>query len=138
VPWQGIGAFDASKLDAYEGGDLNRLGRHDEAAKVLDAALAGFGPTMRRHRCTALIDRAEVRLARGTVDGACTDASEALQILADTQHMESLRRVEKLSRAALATRADCARKLIRQVLATKSENPGIAEGVAWSRPDREG
>ena len=44
VPWQGIGAFDAIKLDAYEGGDLNRLGRHDEAAKVLDAALAGFGP----------------------------------------------------------------------------------------------
>src|SRR5438105_3699668 len=71
-----------------------------EAAQVLDAALAGFGPTMRRHRCTALIDRAEVSLAMGTVDGACADASEALEISADTQHVESLRRVEKLSRAA--------------------------------------
>jgi tetratricopeptide (TPR) repeat protein len=130
VPWQGIGAFDAAKLDAYEGGDLNRLGRHDEAAKVLDAALTRFGPTMRRHRCTALIDRAEVRLAIGTVDGACADASEALQISADTQHVESLRRVEKLSRAALATRADCARRLFHQVLESKSETSAALEGDA--------
>ena len=138
MPWQGIGAFDATKLDAYESGDLNRLGRHDEALKVLDAALAGFGPTMRRHRCTALIDRAEVRLATGTIDGACAGASEALQISADTQHVESLRRVEKLSRAALGTRADCARRLFHQVLTTKSENSTILEGVAWTRSDREG
>ncbi|MGH3978788.1 MAG: hypothetical protein ACRDRZ_07280 [Pseudonocardiaceae bacterium] len=76
----------------------------------------------RRQRCTALIDRAESRLATGAIDGACADASEALQISADTQHVESLRRVEKLSRTALATRADCARKLFHQVLLIKSEN----------------
>ena len=130
VAWQGIGAFDATKLDAYEGGDLNRLGRHAEAEKVLDAALASFGPTMRRHRCTALIDRAEVRLVTGTVDGACADASEALQISADTQHHESLRRVENLSRAALATRADCSLKLFHQVLAIRSTDSAPSEGDA--------
>ena len=84
----------------------------------------------RRHRCIALIDRAEGRLTRGTVDGACTDAFEALVILADTQHVESLRRLEKLSRAALATRADCARRLFHQVLETKSETSATLEGDA--------
>jgi len=61
-----------------------------------------------------------------------------LLISTDTQHVESLRRVEKLSRAALGTRADCARRLFHQVLTTKSENSTILEGVAWTRSDREG
>ena len=77
-----------------------------------------------------MIDRAEVRLAMGTVDGACADACEALEISSDTQHVESLRRVEKLSRAALATRADCARRLFHQVLVIKSKNSATAEGDA--------
>ena len=77
-----------------------------------------------------MVREREVRLATGTVDGACADASEALQISADTQHVESLRRIERLSRAALATRADCARRLFHQVLVTKSETPATLEGDA--------
>jgi len=38
--------------------------------------------------------------------------------------------VEKLSRAALATRADCARRLFHQVLVTKSETSATPEGDA--------
>ncbi|MGH3712307.1 MAG: hypothetical protein ACRDT4_02425 [Micromonosporaceae bacterium] len=50
VVWRGIGGYDLHKLRAYEGGDLMRLGRFQEAEIVLDRALDGLASTMVRHR----------------------------------------------------------------------------------------
>lgn len=61
--WAGVGTFDSAKATAYEGGNLMRLGRYRDAIAALDTALAALEPTMHRHRCTALIDRAEAHLA---------------------------------------------------------------------------
>ncbi|MGH3913614.1 MAG: helix-turn-helix domain-containing protein [Pseudonocardiaceae bacterium] len=82
----GVGTFDVAKATAYEGGNLVRLGRYDDAIAVLDIALAALVPTMHRHRCAALIDRAEAYLAGGQVDASCNDAAMALSIAAYTGH----------------------------------------------------
>jgi transcriptional regulator with XRE-family HTH domain len=126
--WLGIGAFDADKLTAYEGGDLVRLGRFSEAEPLLDAAIARLGPSMRRHRCTALIDRAEARLSAGEVEAACTDATEALVIAAATQHAQSAARVEQVARTALASGSRASRQLWQCVLIDKAEHGSRAFG----------
>ena len=115
--WPGVGTFDLAKLTAYEGGNLGRLGRYGDAVAVLDTALATLEPTMYRHHCTALIDRAEAHLGGGHVDASCADASAALSIAAHTGHVLSVQRVHRLAQAALRTKAVVARRLWAEVLA---------------------
>lgn len=115
--WAGVGTFDVAKVTAYEGGNLVRLGRPGDAVAVLDKALAALEPTMHRHRCTALIDRAEARLAGGQVDASCVDATAALHIAAHTEHVLSVQRVHRLAQAALPTKAVAVRRLWAEVLA---------------------
>lgn len=115
--WAGVGTFDVAKVTAYEGGNLVRLGRPGDAVAVLDKALAALEPTMHRHRCTALIDRAEARLAGGEVDVSCVDATAALHIAAHTEHLLSVQRVHRLAQAALPTKAVAVRRLWADVLA---------------------
>jgi len=113
----GVGTFDLAKATAYEGGNLVRLGRYDDAVAVLDTALTALAPIMYRHRCTALIDRAEAQFASGRVDASCEDATAALSIAAHTGHTLSLRRVHQLAAAARPTHAAAARRLWADVLA---------------------
>jgi transcriptional regulator with XRE-family HTH domain len=108
--WAGIGAFDMNKVDAYEGGDLVRLGEYGRALPFLDAALQQLDSGMTRHRCTAHIDRAEALAASGEVEASCHDSGKALILLEQTHHTQSLSRVTNLYRAVrpantLATRA---------------------------------
>jgi hypothetical protein len=121
--WLGIGGFNAAKLLAFEGGNMVRLRRWDDAEPALDAAVKRFGDDMVRHRCTALIDRAEARMAAGSgdVDAACTDAAESLTLVAEVQHAQNLRRLDELSRKTAATGAATGKALRREVLAVKAE-----------------
>lgn len=115
--WAGVGTFDSAKTTAYEGGNLVRLGRYGDAVVVLDTALAALEPTMHRHRCTALIDRAEAYLAADQVDASCVDAAAALSIAVHTEHVLSVARVRRLAEAALPTKAAAARRLWAEVVA---------------------
>lgn len=72
---------------------------------------------MHRHRCTALIDRAEAYLAAGQVDASCVDAAAALSIAVHTEHVRSVARVRRVAEAALSTGAAAARRLWTEVLA---------------------
>jgi transcriptional regulator with XRE-family HTH domain len=119
-PWSGIGGFDGAKLIAYEGGDLMRLGRFGEAVSVLDTALDSLDPALHRHRCTALIDRAEAHRAAGEVDAACDDARDALSIALTTQHIDTIQRVERLARDGLRTRSAAARRLWNDALIARA------------------
>jgi transcriptional regulator with XRE-family HTH domain len=116
----GVGTFDLAKATAYEGGNLMRLGRYDDAVAVLGTALAALAPTMHRHRCTALIDRAEAHLANDQIDASCDDAAAALSIATHTGHTLSAQRIHRLAAAALPTKAAAARRLWAEVLATSS------------------
>jgi transcriptional regulator with XRE-family HTH domain len=118
--WSGIGAFNPAKLTAYEGGNNGRLGHYDPAVDALSTALIELDPSMVRHRCTALIDRAEAHHGNGDVDAACADARAALTLVAETQHTDTVRRVEKVARSALATHANAARHLWHDFLAVKA------------------
>ncbi len=121
--WAGVGTFDSAKATAYEGGNLVRLGRYGDAVAALDTALAALEPTMHRHRCTALIDRAEAHLAADQVDASCVDAAAALSIAAHTGHVLSVARVRRLAEAALPTKAAAARGLWAEVLAVAPISP---------------
>lgn len=121
LPWRGIGGFNADKLLAYEGGDLVRLGRYRDAEPILDAAIDHLHPSMQRHRGTALIDRADARLAAGEIDGACADAAEALPLVTAVQHAGNLARIESTARAAAATGGQAGRDLWRDVMLAKTD-----------------
>jgi hypothetical protein len=60
-----FGWLDEAKIDAYEGGDLVRLGRYSAAVDRLAVALEGLDVGMVRHRSTALVDRADALAASG-------------------------------------------------------------------------
>lgn len=122
LPWCGIGGFNADKLLAYEGGDLVRLRRYRDAEPILDAAIDHLDESMHRHRGTALIDRADARLAADEVDAACADATEALQLVAAVQHAGNLARIETTARAAAATGAHAGRDLWRDVMLAKADH----------------
>ncbi|MFI1884521.1 MULTISPECIES: tetratricopeptide repeat protein [Streptomyces] len=96
--WGGIGAFDLSKADAYEGSDLVRLGRFAEALPALDGAIERLSPQMLRHRCSAHISRAEAYAGAGEVEAACADGHAALELAGRVQHLETVRRVTVLHR----------------------------------------
>ncbi|MGH3801014.1 MAG: hypothetical protein ACRDTD_12910 [Pseudonocardiaceae bacterium] len=125
--WAGVGTFDSAKATAYEGGNLRQLGRYHDAVAALDTALAVLEPTMHRHRCTALIDRAEAHLAANQVDAGCVDAAAALSIAAHTGHVLSVQRVRRLAEAALPTKAAAARRLWTEVLAMTPTFPHFSQ-----------
>jgi len=114
-PWSGIGSFDLAKLTAYEGGNYRRLGDYGNAIRVLDTALTELDPSMRRHRTTALIDRAEAHHGAGHIDAACADTRAALALAADTQHVDTVHRAEKVARSLLATDTRDAHPVERRV-----------------------
>jgi transcriptional regulator with XRE-family HTH domain len=100
---------------------VNALRRYGDAVTLLDKALAAFEPAMHRHRCTALIDRAEAHLAGSEVDASCVDATAALGIAAHTEHALSVQRVHRLAEAALPTKAVATRRLWAEVLAVSPD-----------------
>jgi transcriptional regulator with XRE-family HTH domain len=120
----GIGAFDLAKLTAYEGGNFRRLGDFANAVRVLDTALSTLDPSMRRHRTTALIDRAEAHHAAGHMDAACADTSTALSLVAETRHADSIRRAERLARSMTSTNA---RELQMDVLSLKTTSAAVPQ-----------
>jgi transcriptional regulator with XRE-family HTH domain len=124
--WSGIGSFDSSKIAAYEGGNLRRLGDFDGSVQVLDAALAELGPAVSRHRTTALIDRAEAQLCGGHLDAACVDTSSALAMAARTQHAHTVHRAESIAKSALASGSSEAQQLWKDVLFVKTTAVGPA------------
>ncbi|WP_018350608.1 helix-turn-helix domain-containing protein [Longispora albida] len=120
--WLGLGGFNGDKLLAYEGGDLVRLGKFREAEPLLDAAISRFDESSQRHKCTALLDRAEARFGAGEVDGSCADASAALAMAFQVQHAQNLSRLDTLSQRALATGSAAGRALRREVIAVKADS----------------
>lgn len=120
----GIGIFNLDKLNAYEGGDMVRLGRYRDAEPALDAAISRLDPSMQRHRCTALIDRAEARLGANDVDGACTDGHAALELVTQVQHMGNLKRLQILACKAMDTGSLMGRDLWRNVLTATADTKG--------------
>jgi hypothetical protein len=118
--WSGLGVFDERKVRAYEGGNLTRLGLHEEAIAVLDDALESLGPDMPRHRCAALADRAGAHHNAGDVDAACADASEASAIAVRVGHQHTVRRITRLARRTLTSQAAGAGGLWIDVLAAIS------------------
>jgi len=120
----GIGIFNTDKLNAYEGGDMVRLGRYRDAEPVLDAAINRLDPTMQRHRCTALIDRAEARLGGEEVGGACSDGQAALELVTQVQHSGNLKRLRVLASKAKDTGSQAGRDLWRNVLTATADTKG--------------
>ncbi len=124
TPVLGIGEFTADKLVAYEGGDLVRVGRYRDAEPALTAAIDNLGPYLHRHRGTALIDRAEARLAAGDVDAACDDGRAALQLVAQVEHAGNFDRIHTLATRAHATGSSTGRALLDQVLDLTADPKG--------------
>lgn len=130
--WAGIGWLDEAKIDAYEGGDLMRLGRYGAAIERLTGALDGLGPAMARHRATALVDRADALAARGEAEAACRDAGEALETVARVHHAETLRRITKVARMVRGHQSPAARSLrehLMDVRASLTAGTATAKGV---------
>jgi transcriptional regulator with XRE-family HTH domain len=118
--WGGIAWFDLSKADAYEGSDLVRLGRFDEALPSLDQAIDRLSPDMLRHRCTAFISRAEAHAGAGHIDQACEDGHAALDLVEQVQHRETLRRVTDLHRTLRNRRTAGTRSLGEHLIDTRT------------------
>ncbi|MGV9680962.1 hypothetical protein ACWDSJ_37315 [Nocardia sp. NPDC003482] len=120
LAYSGIGAFDTAKVTAYEGGNHRRLGNHDKAITILDAALAQLDPALSRHRATALIDRAEAHRDAHRIDSACADARDALALVESTQHAGTLHRAMTVARSIRDTGTREATDLWNTVLAAKA------------------
>ncbi|MEV4615256.1 helix-turn-helix transcriptional regulator [Kitasatospora sp. NPDC049258] len=118
--WSGIAWFDESKASAYEGSNLLRLGKYEEALPSLDEALDRLPPEMLRHRCTAYIARAEAHAGAGHVDASCQDGHAALDLVAHIQHHETLRRVGDLHRRLRPAKAAVTRSLGEHLVDTRS------------------
>jgi hypothetical protein len=121
VTWRGIGGYGLEKLQAYEGGDLLRLGRYRDAEPILTAAVTALDPAQQRHRATALIDRASARLGLDDIDAACLDGSQALELVTAVQHAGNLDRIELAERAA-STGAQTGRALRRDVQLVRADH----------------
>ncbi|MFE4831418.1 hypothetical protein [Streptomyces sp. NPDC056672] len=119
--WGGIAWFDLSKADAYEGSDLVRLGRYEEALPSLDQAIDRLSPEMLRHRCTAFISRAEAHAGAGHVDQACEDGHAALDLVEQVQHGETLRRVTELHRTLRGSGTAGTRSLSEHLIETRTQ-----------------
>lgn len=128
--WAGIGWLDEAKLDAYEGGDLARLGRHGAAIERLTLALGALDTSMARHRATALVDRADALAASGEAEAACRDAGEALETVARVHHAETFKRITKVARAVRAHQSPAARSLREHLIDVRASLPA---GAATSK-----
>jgi transcriptional regulator with XRE-family HTH domain len=122
VVWRGVGGFNAGKLRAYEGGDMVRLRRYQDAAPILDNAIACLDETLQRHRATALIDRAEAHLGINDIDAACADAREALELVTQVQHAGNFERIQRVADRGTATGALSARQLRREIKLTRADH----------------
>lgn len=118
--YSGIGAFDTAKLAAYEGSNYRRMGEFNKAINFLDAALAQLDPSLRRHRATALIDRAEAHRDAHRLDAACADTRAALVLVAATGHTGTLERALDIARSVRHTKAREALDLWNDALAAKA------------------
>jgi hypothetical protein len=118
--YSGIGAFDTAKLAAYEGSNYRRVGQFNKAVDFLDTALAQLDPSLRRHRATALIDRAEAHRDAHRIDAACTDTRAALVLVAATGHTGTLDRALTIARSVRHTKAREALDLWNDALAAKA------------------
>lgn len=121
----GIGIFNIDKLSAYEGGDMVRLGRYRDAEPILDSAINRLDPSMQRHRCTALIDRAEARLGANEVDGACSDGQAALELVTQIQHAGNFKRLRVLAGKAMETGSQAGKQLWRNALTATADTKGV-------------
>lgn len=128
--WAGIGWLDEAKVDAYEGGDLVRLGRHDQAIDRLSTALGGLGPSMARHRATALVDRADALAASGDMEAACRDAGQALETVARVHHAETLRRITNVARVVRGHQSPAGRALRENLLEVRAARPKTRQEAA--------
>ena len=111
APWKGIGAFTPAKLTAYRGGALMRLRRYGPAQAVLLEALGQLDEVQVKHRCTAHIDLADAYALDGRPDQAASQATLALDIIEQTRHAESLRRVAVVHTAVRRSGIPAARDL---------------------------
>jgi hypothetical protein len=109
--WKGIGAFTPAKLTAYRGGALMRLRRYGPAQSALLEALGQLDPVQVKHRCTAHIDLADAYALDGRPDQAASQAGLALDIIEQTRHAESLRRVAAVHAAVRRAGIPAARDL---------------------------
>lgn len=112
--------FNSDKLIAYRGGGLMRLGRYAEAQQELLAALGRLDPALRKHRCTAHVDLAEAFVRDRKVDDGAEHAIDALKIITDIRHADSLRRVAKLYTAVRPTRTPTVRRLGEKLIELKA------------------
>jgi hypothetical protein len=109
--WKGIGAFTPAKLTAYRGGALMRLRRYGPAQSALLEALGQLDPVQVKHRCTAHTDLADAYALDGRPDQAASQAGLALDIIEQTRHAESLRRVAAVHAAVRRAGIPAARDL---------------------------
>jgi tetratricopeptide (TPR) repeat protein len=109
--WKGIGAFTPAKLTAYRGGALMRLRRYGPAQSALLEALGQLDPVQVKHRCTAHTDLADAYALDGRPDQAVSQAGLALDIIEQTRHAESLRRVAAVHAAVRPAGIPAARDL---------------------------
>jgi hypothetical protein len=72
------------------------LGRYDVAAEHLRRSLDRLDPSRLKHRCTLSADLALALVHLGEVDEACARADEALTLVTEIAHQESLDRVRRV------------------------------------------
>ncbi len=122
--WKGIGAFTPAKLTAYRGGALMRLHRYGPAQAALLQALGQLEPVQAKHRCTAHVDLADAYARDGRPDQAASHAGLALDIIDQTRHAESLRRVAAVHAAVRRTGTPAARDLGSRLAETRAQMAG--------------
>ncbi|GAA0346876.1 hypothetical protein GCM10010319_24260 [Streptomyces blastmyceticus] len=130
--WRGIGWFDAAKLDAYEGGDLVRLGQHETALARLATALAHLDPSMRRHRATAHADRADAYTTAGHPEAAIDDAHTSLALLEQVHHDETLRRITVVHARLRPMRLPGTRSLTEHLTDVRHSMETACRSTAWA------
>jgi hypothetical protein len=78
--WKGVGWFDETRLIAYEGGNLVRLGQYPAAVGALRTSLGRLAPDRLKHRCTLSTDLATALVKQGEVEESCALAHDALSL----------------------------------------------------------
>jgi len=121
TPWKGIGAFTPAKLTAYRGSALMRLHRYGLAQAVLLDALGQLDPVQAKHRCTAHVDLANAYARDGRPDQAASHAGLALDIIDETGHTESLRRVADVYTVVRRAGIPAARDLGSRLAETRAQ-----------------
>lgn len=121
TPWKGIGAFTDAKLTAYRGSALMRLHRYGPAQAALLDALGQLDPVQAKHGCTAHVDLASAYARDGRPDQAASHAGLALDIIDETGHTESLRRVADVYTTVRRTGIPAARDLGSRLAETRAQ-----------------